>query len=113
MRGEAVPIRSGHSAHPPAGGRGAARGATGLQIEKRPPQEKRCHARLPRRRVQPSPCFQAQRSCLADNRGQRPRMQSLFHDAQNLVILPAFNPEDAGRIEPEANEAGRIAIGAA
>ncbi len=38
-------------------------------------------------------------------------MQSLLHDAQNFVILPAFDPDDAERIEAEAEEAGRIAIG--
>jgi hypothetical protein len=40
-------------------------------------------------------------------------MQSLLHDAQNLGILPAFDPDDADWIEAEAGKAGRIAIGAA
>ena len=40
-------------------------------------------------------------------------MQSLLHDAQNLGILPAFDPDDTRRLQAEAGEAGRIAIGAA
>ena len=101
------------SAHAPAGGRSPARAAPGLRGKKRPPLEKRCHTRLPRRRVQPSPRFQAQRSRFANNDGKRPRMQGLFHDSQNLVILPAIDPDDALSVEAEAGEAGRIAIGAA
>ena len=89
-----------YGAHPPAGGRSPARATTALRgFEKRPPQEKRRRARLPRRRVQPSPRLQAQRSCLAYNGGQRLRMQGLFHDAQNLVVLPAIDPDDAGGVE--------------
>jgi len=40
-------------------------------------------------------------------------MKRLFHDAQNLGILPAIDPNDAGRIEPEAAQAGRITVGPA
>jgi hypothetical protein len=114
MRGEAIPIRSWRSTHAPAGSRSTARAATGLRgFEKRPPLEKRCHARLPRGRVQPSSRFQAQRSRLSHDGGKRARMQSLLHDAQDLVVLPAIDPDDALSVEAEAGEAGQIAIGAA
>jgi hypothetical protein len=102
------------SAHAPARGRSAARAAAGLgRLDKRPPQEKCCHARLPRRRVQPSPRLQAQRSRLAYNGGKRARMQSLLHDAQNLVVFPAIDPDDALGVEAEAGETWGIAIGSA
>ena len=114
MRGEAIPIRSWQSAHAPAGGRSAARGATGLgRLKKRPPQEKGSDPRLARCSVEPPACLQAQRPRLADNGGKRARMQGLLHDAQNFGILPAFDPDDAGRLQAEAGEAGRIAIGVA
>ncbi len=82
-------------------------------LEKGASQEKGGDTRVAGRRVEPAPRLQAQRSCLAYNGGNRPRMQSLFHDAQNLIVLPAIDPDDPGRIEPEADETGRIAIGAA
>jgi hypothetical protein len=114
MRGEAIQIRSWQSAYAPAGGRSAARAATGLgRLEKRPPQEQGGDARLPRRGIEPPGRLQAQRPRLTDNNGKRPRMKGLLHDAQNLGILPAFDPDDAGRLQAEAGEAGRIAIGAA
>ena len=60
------------SAHAPAGGRGAARGATGFgRLEKRPPQEKSGDTRLAGRRFQPSPRLQGQRAGLAYNGGKR------------------------------------------
>ena len=40
-------------------------------------------------------------------------MQSLLHDAQNLVVLPAIDPDDARGIKAEGCEAWHIAIGAA
>jgi hypothetical protein len=102
------------SANAPAGGCSAARaGACFGRFEKRPPQEKGSDPRLARRSVEPSACLQAQRSCLSYNGGKRERMESLLHDAQNLSIFPAFDPDDTRRIQAEADEAGRIAIGAA
>ncbi len=104
----------GYSAHAPARGRSAARAAASFRgLEKGSPQEKRCDTRLPRSRVKPASRLQAERARLANNGSERPRMQSLLHDAQNLGVLPAFDPDDAERIEAEAVEAGRIAIGKA
>lgn len=40
-------------------------------------------------------------------------MERLLHDAKNLGILPAFDPDDAPRVEAEAGEARRIAVRAA
>ena len=114
MRGEAIPIRSWQSAHAPAGGRSAARAATGLgRLEKRAPQEKGGDIRLARCGIEPPARLQAQRPRLTDNGGKRPRMKGLLHDAQNLGILPAFDPDDTRRLQAEAGEARRIAIGAA
>ena len=50
---------------------------------------------------------------LAKDGSQRARVQSLFHDAQDLGILRTVDPDDAGRIEAQAEEARRIAIGLA
>ena len=102
------------SAYAPAGGRSAARAATGLgRLEKRPPQEQGGDIRLARSSIEPPARLQAQRPRLTDNDGKRPRMKGLLHDAQNLGILPAFDPDDTRRLQAEAGEAGRIAIGAA
>jgi hypothetical protein len=107
-------MRMREGANAPAGGRSAARAATGLgRFEKRPPQEKGSDPRLARRGIESPARLQAQRPCLTDNGGKRARMQGLLHDAQNLGILPAFDPDDAGRLQAEAGKAGRIAIGAA
>ncbi len=78
-----------------------------------PPQENRGDARLAGCRIEPPPGLQAQRARLAQNRGQRPRMKRLLHHAQNLGILPAIDPDDASRIEAEARQPRRIAIGPA
>jgi hypothetical protein len=67
-----------------------------------PPQKKRRGTGLPGRGIEPAPHLQIQRACLAQNRAQRSRMQGLLHDAQNLRILPAIGPDDAGRVEAEA-----------
>jgi hypothetical protein len=40
-------------------------------------------------------------------------MQGLLHDTQNLCILLAIGPDDAGRVEAKAGQAWRIAIGKA
>ena len=102
------------SADAPAGGRSAARAAACFgRFEKRPPQEKGGAPRLARRRIEPPARLQAQRSRLTYNGGKRARMKGLLHDAQNLGILPAFDPDDTRRLQAEADEAGRIAIGAA
>ncbi len=104
----------GYSAHTPARGGAAARGIARLgRLKHRPAQQKRGCARLPGRCVEPSTHLQTQRARLAHNRGQRPRMQSFFHDAQDLGVLPAIDPHDAGRVETEARQPWRIAIGAA
>jgi hypothetical protein len=68
---------------------------------------------LTRRGIEPPARLQAQRSRLSYNGGKRERMESFFHDAQNLGILPAFDPHNTRRLQAEAGEAGRIAIGAA
>ena len=105
-------VRDGADA--PAGARSAARAATGLgRLEKRPPQEKGSDPRLTRRGIESPARLQAQRPRLTHNGGKRERMKGLLHDAQNLGILPAFDPDDARRLQAEAGEAGRIAIGAA
>jgi hypothetical protein len=65
------------------------------------------------RRFQSLPRLQAQRASLAYDGGSAARMQGLFHDAQDLVVLPAIDPDDARGIKPEADEAGQIAVGAA
>jgi hypothetical protein len=102
------------SANAPAGGCGGARaGACFGRFEKRPPQEKGGYPRSAGRSVEPPACLQAQRPRLSYNGGKRERMESLLHDAQNLSIFPAFDPDDTRRIQAEADEAGRIAIGAA
>jgi hypothetical protein len=74
------------------------------------PQEKGGRARLPGRRVEPAPSLQAQCARFAQHGGQRPRMQRLFHDAQDLAVIPALNPDDAARIEAEARETRRVAV---
>jgi uracil-DNA glycosylase len=97
----------------PAGGRGAARSvARAGWLGKMPPQQKRGRARLPGRRVEPAPRLQGQRARFAQHGGQRPRMQRLFHDAQDLAVLAAVDPDDAARIEAEACEPGRVAVAA-
>ncbi len=40
-------------------------------------------------------------------------MQGFLHDAQDPGVLRAFDPNDAGRIEAQAGQARRIAIGLA
>jgi hypothetical protein len=87
------------SANAPASGCSAARaGACFGRFEKRPPQEKGSDPRLARCSVEPPTCLQAQRSCLSYNGGKRERMESLLHDAQNLGIFPAFDPDDTRRL---------------
>ncbi len=75
-----------------------------------PPQQKRRRARLPGRRVEPPPGLQGKRARFAEHGGKRPRMQRLLHHAQNLVVLPALDPDDAAWIEAEAREPRRVAI---
>jgi len=78
-----------------------------------PPQKKRRGAGLPGCGIEPAPHLQTERARLAQNRSQRPRVQGLLHDAQNLGILSAIGPDDAGRVEAKAGQAWRIAIGKA
>ncbi len=63
--------------------------------------------------IEPARGFQVQRARLAQNGGQRARMQGFLHDAQHLGILHAFGPDDARRIEAQPGQPRRIAIGAA
>ncbi len=60
-----------------------------------PPQEQRRDTGLPGGGVEPSRRLEAQRARLAQNRGQRAGMQGFLHDAQNIGILCAIDPDDA------------------
>ena len=76
-----------------------------------PPQEQRRSAGLPGGGIEPARGLQVQRARLAQNRGHRARMQGFLHDAQDLGLLRTVDPDDAGRIEAQAEEARRMAIG--
>jgi len=78
-----------------------------------PAQEKCRGAGLPGGGIEPARLLQAKRARLAQNRSQRAGMQSFLHDAQDLSIFRAFDPNDAGRIKAQAGQPRRIAIGPA
>ena len=76
-----------------------------------PPQEQRRSAGLPGGGVEPARGLQVQRARLAQNSRHRARMQGFLHDAQDLGLLRTVDPDDAGRIEAQAGQARRMAIG--
>jgi hypothetical protein len=76
-----------------------------------PPQEQRRSAGLPGGGIEPACGLEVQRARLAQNRRHRARMQGFLHDAQDLGLLRTVDPDDAGRIEAQAEEARRMAIG--
>ena len=67
-----------------------------------PPQEQRRSTGLPGGGIEPARGLQVQRGRLAQNRRRRTRMQGFLHDAQDLGLLRAIDPDDAGRIEAQA-----------
>jgi hypothetical protein len=76
-----------------------------------PPQEQRRCTGLPGGGIEPARGLQVQSARLAQDRRHRARMQGFLHDAQDFGLLRAFDPDDAGRIEAQAEEARRMAIG--
>ena len=62
--------------------------------------------------VEPARGLQGKRARFAQDGGKCAGMQGFLHDTQDLGVLRAIHPDDAGGIEAKARETWRVAIGA-